>query len=254
LGHDKAASIQEYRTIASSESEDGSVPLIIFVGDGVSDLAAAREADVLFARRGLRLEEYCRESHIPHISFDTFKDIQAEIIRIMKEDTKKTAGAGKPMHYNPRANFWRKAIKKKNVPFTYCINRVSSSYSSLRVAPGVTKQFGNSYAYRNNGIGLYLYHRHIANHFNRCQDSLKTQVSKKKCVYGQTLSPSDLVINRRLLELALREKLPMQLLPMSPTTNNNTNLPSSLPMVMDLSLQTPPQRPTSSNWQRIVLN
>ncbi|KAI5790852.1 HAD-like domain-containing protein [Pyronema domesticum] len=116
LGHDKAASIQEYRTIASSESEDGSVPLIIFVGDGVSDLAAAREADVLFARRGLRLEEYCRESHIPHISFDTFKDIQAEIIKIMKEDTKKTAGAGKPMHYNPRANFWRKAIKKKNVP------------------------------------------------------------------------------------------------------------------------------------------
>ncbi|KAF8251074.1 HAD-like protein [Wilcoxina mikolae CBS 423.85] len=116
LGHDKAASIQEYRTIASSESEDGSVPLIVFVGDGVSDLAAAREADVLFARRGLRLEEYCRESKIPHISFDTFKDIQTEIVRIMKEDTKKTAGAGKPMHYNPRANFWRKAIKKKNVP------------------------------------------------------------------------------------------------------------------------------------------
>ncbi|CCX16601.1 Similar to Uncharacterized phosphatase YNL010W; acc. no. P53981 [Pyronema omphalodes CBS 100304] len=145
LGHDKAASIQEYRTIASSESEDGSVPLIIFVGDGVSDLAAAREADVLFARRGLRLEEYCRESHIPHISFDTFKDIQAEIIKIMKEDTKKTAGAGKPMHYNPRANFWRKAIKKKNVPFTYCINRVSSTYSSsLRVAPSVPRFVKNS--------------------------------------------------------------------------------------------------------------
>lgn len=116
LGHDKAASIQEYRTIASSESEDGSVPLVVFVGDGVSDLAAAREADVLFARRGLRLEEYCRDNKIPHISFDTFKDIQTEIVKIMKEDTKKTAGAGKPMHYNPRANFWRKAIKKKNVP------------------------------------------------------------------------------------------------------------------------------------------
>jgi 2-hydroxy-3-keto-5-methylthiopentenyl-1-phosphate phosphatase len=115
LGHDKAASIQEYRTIASSESEDGSVPLIVFVGDGVSDLAAAREADVLFARRGLRLEEYCRTCKIPHTSFDTFKDIQREIVKIMKEDTKKTAGAGKPTHYNPRANFWRKAIKKKNV-------------------------------------------------------------------------------------------------------------------------------------------
>ena len=99
------------------------MPLVVFVGDGVSDLAAAREADVLFARRGLRLEEYCRESKIPHISFDTFRDIQQEIIRIMKDDTKKTAGAGKPTHYNPRANFWRKAIKKKNVryiPFWVC--------------------------------------------------------------------------------------------------------------------------------------
>ena len=89
--------------------------MIVFVGDGVSDLAAAREADMLFARRGLRLEEYCRESKIPHVSFDTFKDIQTEIVRIMKEDTKKTAGAGKPIHYNPRANFWRKAVQKKNV-------------------------------------------------------------------------------------------------------------------------------------------
>lgn len=117
LGHDKAASIQEYRTIASSESEDGSCPLVVFVGDGVSDLAAAREADVLFARRGLRLEEYCQENKIPHIPFDTFKDIQNEIVKILKEDSKKTQAKGKPVQYNPRANFWRKAIKKKNVSF-----------------------------------------------------------------------------------------------------------------------------------------
>ncbi|KAI5840417.1 HAD-like domain-containing protein [Morchella snyderi] len=116
LGHDKAASIQEYRTIASSESEDGSCPQILFVGDGVSDLAAAREADVLFARRGLRLEEYCRENKIPYIAFDTFADIQKEIINITREDQKVTKGYGKPVQYNPRANFWRKAIKKKAVP------------------------------------------------------------------------------------------------------------------------------------------
>jgi len=116
LGHDKAASIQEYRTIASSESEDGSVPLVVFIGDGVSDLAAAREADVLFARRGLRLEEYCIENKITHIAFDTFKDIQKEIARIIKEDTKNTHGAGKPTYYNPRANFWRKTMKRTNVP------------------------------------------------------------------------------------------------------------------------------------------
>lgn len=135
LGFDKAASIQEYRTIASSESEDGSLPMIVFVGDGVSDLAAAREADVLFARRGMRLEEYCRESRIPHVSFDTFKDIQAEIVRIMKEDTKKTAGAGKPMHYNPHANFWRKAVKKKNVWISRAPYPSSPSAKATRPGP-----------------------------------------------------------------------------------------------------------------------
>ncbi|KAK6526250.1 hypothetical protein TWF694_004857 [Orbilia ellipsospora] len=116
LGHDKAASIQEYKTIASSESEDGSIPLIVFVGDGVSDLPAAREADVLFARRGLRLEEYCIENKISYIPFDTFADIQKDLVRLIQEDQESTKGAGKPAQYNPRANFWRRASSKKAVP------------------------------------------------------------------------------------------------------------------------------------------
>ncbi|KAF3912571.1 hypothetical protein ABW21_db0203010 [Orbilia brochopaga] len=116
LGHDKAASIQEYKVIASSESEDGSIPLIVFVGDGVSDLPAAREADVLFARRGLRLEEYCIENNISYIPFDTFADIQKELIRLTEEDQQSTMGAGKPVQYNPRANFWRRASSKKTIP------------------------------------------------------------------------------------------------------------------------------------------
>jgi 2,3-diketo-5-methylthio-1-phosphopentane phosphatase len=116
LGHDKAASIQEYRTIASSESDDGSCPMIIFVGDGVSDLPAAREADVLFARAGLKLEEYCRDNKIPYFPFDTFADIKREIIKITKADQKITQGYGKPVTYNPRANIWRKSAKLKTVP------------------------------------------------------------------------------------------------------------------------------------------
>ncbi|EPS45254.1 hypothetical protein H072_766 [Dactylellina haptotyla CBS 200.50] len=116
LGHDKAASIQEYKAIASSESEDGSIPLIVFVGDGVSDLPAAREADVLFARRGLRLEEYCLENDIPYIPFDTFADIQKDLVRLTKEDQETTHGTGKPIQYNPRANFWRRASSKRGVP------------------------------------------------------------------------------------------------------------------------------------------
>ncbi|KAI5797459.1 HAD-like domain-containing protein [Peziza echinospora] len=112
LGHDKAASIKEYRSTASTESEDGSCPLVVFIGDGVSDLPAAREADVLFARKGLRLEEFCIENGIPYIPFSTFADIQREIRKIIRDDQKNTKGHGKPVQYNPRANFWRQLSNK----------------------------------------------------------------------------------------------------------------------------------------------
>lgn len=92
------------------------MPLIVFIGDGVSDLAAAREADVLFARRGLRLEEYCREHNISYIPFDTFSDVKTEIEAISREDQKKTGGVGKPVRYNPRANMWRRISSKEAVP------------------------------------------------------------------------------------------------------------------------------------------
>lgn len=91
------------------------MPLIVFIGDGVSDLAAAREADVLFARRGLRLEEYCQEHKIPYIPFDSFLDIKREIEAISREDQSQTGGVGKPVRYNPRANMWRRISSKEAV-------------------------------------------------------------------------------------------------------------------------------------------
>ncbi|KAI8962673.1 HAD-like domain-containing protein [Daldinia sp. FL1419] len=116
LGHDKAQSITEARKEAETACDDGTVPLIVFIGDGVSDLPAAREADVLFARRGLRLEEYCKEHNIPYIPFDTFADIQREIERIRLEDEQKTGGKGLPVRFNPRANLWRRVSSKNAVP------------------------------------------------------------------------------------------------------------------------------------------
>ncbi|KAI1389401.1 HAD-like protein [Hypoxylon trugodes] len=116
LGHDKALSIIEARKEAELTCDDGTIPLIVFIGDGVSDLPAAREADVLFARRGLRLEEYCVEHKIPYIPFDTFADIQREIERIREEDEKKTGGKGVPVRFNPRANLWRRVSSKTAVP------------------------------------------------------------------------------------------------------------------------------------------
>ncbi|KAI1189118.1 2,3-diketo-5-methylthio-1-phosphopentane phosphatase [Nemania serpens] len=116
LGHDKALSVQEARNEAKLQCEDGTIPLIVFIGDGVSDLPAAREADVLFARRGLRLEEYCIEHGIAYIPFDTFADIQREIERIRQEDEDKTAGKGRPARFNPRANLWRRVSSNTTVP------------------------------------------------------------------------------------------------------------------------------------------
>jgi len=116
LGHDKALSINEYKDQAKIESEDGTIPMIIFIGDGVSDLPAAREADVLFARKGLALEEYCFEHKIAYHPYNTFADIQREIIKIAKIDEKKTKGEGLPSNFNPRANLWRRASSKTSVP------------------------------------------------------------------------------------------------------------------------------------------
>lgn len=116
LGHDKAISMAEARREAerACAGEDGAVPLIVFIGDGVSDLPAAREADVLFARRGLRLEEHCREHGIAYTPFDTFADIQREIQRIKEEDEAATGGRGAPARFNPRANLWRRISNNSN--------------------------------------------------------------------------------------------------------------------------------------------
>jgi 2,3-diketo-5-methylthio-1-phosphopentane phosphatase len=115
LGHDKAISMTEARQEAQLQCDDGTIPLIVFIGDGVSDLPAARQADVLFARRGLRLEEYCVENKIPYIAFDTFADIQKEVKKIMIEDEEKTHGQGRPARFNPRANLWRRVSSKNAV-------------------------------------------------------------------------------------------------------------------------------------------
>ncbi|OKL62603.1 hypothetical protein UA08_01672 [Talaromyces atroroseus] len=115
-GHDKALSVNEARLQAREECEDGEVPLIVFIGDGVSDLPAAREADVLFARRGLRLEEYCQEHNIPYIGFDNFAEIKREVRAILAEDQEKTQGVGKPLRFNPRANMWRRVSSKQAIP------------------------------------------------------------------------------------------------------------------------------------------
>ena len=65
-GTDKAAIVRDAR-VAGRRT--------IFIGDGRSDYAAALEADVRFAKRGLALERYLREHGVAFASFDAFADI-----------------------------------------------------------------------------------------------------------------------------------------------------------------------------------
>lgn len=50
--------------------------IFVFCGDGVSDISAAKHADVLFARKGRDLEFYCKREGIPFIAFDTFAEVE----------------------------------------------------------------------------------------------------------------------------------------------------------------------------------
>lgn len=124
VGHDKALSVNEARIQAREICGDDEIPLIVFIGDGVSDLPAAREADVLFARKGLRLEEYCQEHKIPYIGFDTFADIKREIQAILAEDQAKTHGQGPPLRFNPRANMWRRVSSKQAVCSFFLLHKI----------------------------------------------------------------------------------------------------------------------------------
>ena len=63
----------------------------------------------------MRLEEYCVESKISYIAFDTFAETQSEVAKIMLKDERKTGCAGKSVRFNPRANLWRRASSKNSV-------------------------------------------------------------------------------------------------------------------------------------------
>jgi 2,3-diketo-5-methylthio-1-phosphopentane phosphatase len=48
---------------------------VVFIGDGSSDYYGASEAHRVFAKRGLRLEEYCLTNNIEYTSYESFEDI-----------------------------------------------------------------------------------------------------------------------------------------------------------------------------------
>ena len=50
-------------------------PTLFYAGDGVSDLSAARETDLLFAKKGHDLVVYCEREGIPFTVFEDWTSI-----------------------------------------------------------------------------------------------------------------------------------------------------------------------------------
>ncbi|KAI8617193.1 HAD-like domain-containing protein [Chytriomyces sp. MP71] len=74
FGHDKGAPIRKLKEeFKAAGLSDQDRPRILFIGDGVSDLSAAVDADVVFAKRGKDLETYCaREGIQGVVAWDDF--------------------------------------------------------------------------------------------------------------------------------------------------------------------------------------
>ncbi len=53
-------------------------PDVIFIGDGYSDVCAARAADVLFAKKDLK--KYCTDNSIEYLDYNDFNDVKAKLI------------------------------------------------------------------------------------------------------------------------------------------------------------------------------
>ncbi|KAK0636831.1 HAD-like domain-containing protein [Bombardia bombarda] len=74
FGHDKSIEIRPYANLPEGER-----PVLFYAGDGVSDLSAAKETDLLFAKAGRDLVTYCEQQNVPFTTFESFDDILATV-------------------------------------------------------------------------------------------------------------------------------------------------------------------------------
>ncbi|TGZ82406.1 hypothetical protein EX30DRAFT_370521 [Ascodesmis nigricans] len=91
FGHDKSLAIRPYAHLPTNER-----PTLFYCGDGVSDLSAARETDLLFAKVGHDLITYCQKEGFPFKVFRDFKDIHRDIQDVFegKKTTQQIAEEG----------------------------------------------------------------------------------------------------------------------------------------------------------------
>lgn len=83
-GHDKSRTIDIYKKEFEAKQPAGEArPTYFYCGDGISDLSAAKECDLLFAKRGKDLVTFCKRQNVPFHEFDSFKDILANMQEVL---------------------------------------------------------------------------------------------------------------------------------------------------------------------------
>lgn len=97
FGHDKSLAIRPYANLP-----DDKRPTMFYAGDGVSDLSAARETDLLFAKQGHDLVDYCDREHVPFTIFEDWHQIHAKVQEIVagKISVKDAARQGHEAYLN----------------------------------------------------------------------------------------------------------------------------------------------------------
>lgn len=83
-GHDKSRTINIYKK--EYEAKQNDKPIYFYCGDGISDLSAAKECDLLFAKRGKDLVTFCKRENVPFHEFDSFKDILSNMKDVIAGD------------------------------------------------------------------------------------------------------------------------------------------------------------------------
>ncbi|KAK1755388.1 Pdp3-interacting factor 1 [Echria macrotheca] len=100
FGHDKSLEIRPYATLPEEKR-----PILFYAGDGVSDLSAAKETDLLFAKAGRDLVTYCEKEDVPFTTFNDFSDILSTVKLIVSGKLSvKEAATGRSGAVHARAN------------------------------------------------------------------------------------------------------------------------------------------------------
>lgn len=81
FGHDKSKATAPYRDLPHR-------PTILFCGDGVSDLSAAKAADLLFVKvvpgHTNDLAVHCDREKIPYVAFEHFEQVKEVVARLVE--------------------------------------------------------------------------------------------------------------------------------------------------------------------------